>query len=546
MGSKHNVIFPQYVKGKGGIEIQRGATLWDHAQKLGIQIASACGGRGQCGKCVVRVEKGSESLSERTGSERAFSLAEGERLACQAKVISVDRDIRVFVKAAGEYAILTESIEGPVPLDPFIRRKGNLVYLTGVREQALGRYQGELLGLAVDVGTTTLVVQILNVESGEAVVTLACKNPQAVYGDDVISRIGYTDQHQNGLARLQGVIVEAINDMLVDYERSENRELTDHIYEAVVVGNPSMRNIFFGRSVHSLGTSPFEPEDRSPINERADSLGLRINTDANVYGAPLVAGQVGADTVAAVLACDLHRMPNPTMVVDIGTNGEVAVGNSDRILAASNAAGGAFEGATVSCGTAGIRGAISNLQIRDGQVSYETIGGTEPVGICGSGLIDLLAEMLRQKIIGNNGRFLRAYQQSNEFVVTEDWGRITISQKDINELRLAKGGSALNQQVLMREFGVGLEGLDRVFLAGGFANYVNLDSAVAIGILPAANRKLVKVGNGALTGARQMLLCRERREDAERIAPRIEHVKLSEQKDFLDQYMEALSFRPWP
>jgi uncharacterized 2Fe-2S/4Fe-4S cluster protein (DUF4445 family) len=543
MVHKHKVIFPQYARGRAGIAIEEGETLWDHAWKLGIQISSACGGRGQCGKCVIRVDRGAESLAGRTPAEQSFPLAEDERLACQARVTSSDRDIYVFVKAAGEYTILTESIEGRVPLDPFTRRKGNSVVQEGAR--ILAPYDGQILGLAVDVGTTTLVAQVLDLESGKAIHTLACKNPQAAYGDDVISRIGYADQHRDGLARLQSVIMEAVNTMLRDVEEREHEGLREHIYEAVVVGNPTMRNLFFRRSVHSLGTSPYEPEDKRPVNERAGDLGLEIHPRANVYGAPLVGGQVGADTVGMILACDLYKGQKPSMAVDIGTNGEVAVGNRDRILAASNAAGGAFEGSTVSCGTGAIQGAIKNIWIQDGQVRYETIGGGPPIGICGSGLIDLLAEMLKEGVIADGGRFSNPYRERNEFFVSTDGAKISISQKDINELRLAKAGSALNQQALMRHYGVDLEGLDRIYLAGGFGNYVNLDSAVALGILPDKKEKLTKIGNGALTGARQMLICRQRREDAERIAPMIGHIKLAEEENFLDRYVAGLYLRRW-
>jgi uncharacterized 2Fe-2S/4Fe-4S cluster protein (DUF4445 family) len=361
----------------------------------------------------------------------------------------------------------------------------------------------------------------------------------------VISRIGYTDQHRGGLARLQSAVVETVNSMLRDFEETRAETLSDHIYEAVVVGNPTMRNLFFGRSVHSLGTSPYEPEDTSPINQKAQDLGLEINPEANVYGAPLVAGQVGADCLGVILACDLHVGQKPSMAVDIGTNGEVALGNRDRIVAASNAAGGAFEGATVSYGTGAIQGAIKNVQIENGNTCYETIGGRSPIGICGSGLIDLLAEMLREGIIDTRGKLLEPHRRAKEFIVTQREG-IAISQKDIYELSLAKGGSALNQQALMRKYGVPLEGLDKIYLAGGFGNFVNLDSAIAVGILPGAKGKLIKVGNGALTGARQMLLCRQRRNDAERIAPKIEHVKLSNEEDFLNRYIKELHLRPWP
>ena len=545
MAHIHRVIFPQYARGRDGIEIDEGATLRDHALKMGIQIPSACGGRGQCGKCVVRVDRGWASLTGETQAEQALSLGEEERLACQARVCSGEHDIYVFIKAAGEYTILTESVEGHVPLDPFVFRHGDQVFLRGIRDESLGSYQGELLGLAVDVGTTTLVAQVLDLETGTVVTTLACRNPQAAYGDDVISRIAYADQHGDGLARLQRTVIEAVNTMLRDFDEGETGRRRKHVYEAVMVGNPTMREIFFGRNVHSLGTSPYEPGDKSPVNEKAKVIGLDINPGANVYGAPLVGGQVGADCIAVILASDLHMAQRPSMAVDIGTNGEVAVGNADRILAASNAAGGAFEGGTVSCGTGAVQGAIASIAITDGRVRYETIGDKPPVGVCGSGLIDLLAEALREGIIDKRGRLSGKYRQAGEFALTQDNGRIGISQKDINELRLAKAGSALNQQSLMRKYGVDLDGLGRICLAGGFANYVNLDSAVAIGVLPDGGDKLVKIGNGALTGARQMLLCRERRADAERLAPTIEHVKLSEEENFLDRYVAELQLGRW-
>jgi uncharacterized 2Fe-2S/4Fe-4S cluster protein (DUF4445 family) len=545
MSDTHKVIFPQYARGRHGVEIEEGATLRDHALKLGILIPSACGGLGQCGKCIVRVDRGLASLAPKTPAEQGFPLGKEERLACQARVLSKEQDIYLYVRAAGEYTILTESVEGHVPLDPFVQRRGDQVLLRGAAGRPLGRYDGELLGLAIDVGTTTIVVQVLDLETGTVVSTLACKNPQAAFGDDVISRIAYADQHGDGLMRLQETAIEAINAMLGEFEGSEGTHRGDHIYEAVVVGNPTMRELFFGRNVHSLGTSPYEPGDTAPINEKADVIGLDINPEANVYGASLVAGQVGADCLAVILACDLHLSDQPSMAVDIGTNGEVAVGNRHRILAASNAAGGAFEGGTVSCGMGAIHGAISSIVVDDGRVRYKTIGDRPPVGICGSGLIDLLAETLRAGIIDDSGRLSGEYRRAGGFPLTESDGRISISQKDINELRLARAGSALNQQSLMRNYGVDLNALSRVCLAGGFANYVNLDSAVAIGVLPDGGGKLVKIGNGALTGARQMLLSRKRRQDAERLAPTIEHVKLSEEEGFLDRYVAQLQLGRW-
>jgi uncharacterized 2Fe-2S/4Fe-4S cluster protein (DUF4445 family) len=253
---------------------------------------------------------------------------------------------------------------------------------------------------------------------------------------------------------------------------------------------------------------------------------------------------VGADCLADILACDLHHRENPAMVVDIGTNGEVALGNRGRLLAASNAAGGAFEGATVSCGVGAIEGAIKVVRIQEGRVEVETITGTSPVGICGSGLIDLLAEMKKDGIINDNGRFTEPYRKANAFPVVEG-GAIRITQKDINELRLAKAGLVINQKTLMRHLGLTWDRLEAIYLVGGFGNYVNIDNAIAIGIVPDTRGTFVQIGNGALEGARQMLISAERRTEAEEWARRIEHIRLFDEPGLLDMYVDELGLKPW-
>jgi uncharacterized 2Fe-2S/4Fe-4S cluster protein (DUF4445 family) len=232
-------------------------------------------------------------------------------------------------------------------------------------------------------------------------------------------------------------------------------------------------------------------------------------------------------------------------MVDIGTNGEVAVGTKECIVAASNAAGGAFEGATISCGTAAVQGAMVNITIDKGQVGFETIGGREPIGICGSGLIDLLAQMLKDGIIDENGRFTGEHQERRYFDVVPGERPVRMTQKDINELRLAKAGLVVNQRTLLRRFGIGPDELGALFLVGGFGHYVNPDEAVAIGLLPDMSDRFQRRGNAALTGARQMLLSRQRRDDAERLAVEIEHVKLFEEENILDRYVGELGLKRW-
>ena len=393
--------FPQYRSARHGIELFAG-TLLEHARRAGVEVPSDCGGLGKCGRCVVRIDRGAECLNQKTEREHARRLAPGERLACQARIVNPVEDVTVFVKETGRYSIVTDTIEtDDVPLEPSVRRDGQRVLHASGEE--LGRCEGAVYGLALDVGTTTLALQVVDLEDGRIIATSARTNPQMSYGNDVISRIGYTMQHGDGLRALQSAVVEAVNEELERLE-SQHGELSKHIFDAVIVGNSTMRDLFFGHDVSSLGVIPFEPTDTGPVEVRADALGLRIRPRAHVYGAALIGGHAGADALADVMACRLHESDGISMVIDIGTNGEVVLGNKHRMMSASCAAGGAYEGASVTCGSGAMEGAISNVWISDGHVTYETIGGKPPVGVCGSGLIDLLAELLRSGHMSTKAR----------------------------------------------------------------------------------------------------------------------------------------------
>ena len=511
------VYFPQYRRGREGIEAFKG-TLLEHARRLGVEVASECGGAGTCGRCVVRIEKGAEALSKLTASEAELSPGPGERLACQARVEQPGRDIHVFIRDFGDYSIVSDTIKTRVELDPAVRREGDRVVHTEAGD--LGPYRGKIYGLAIDAGTTTVVTEVLDLESGESIATLARKNPQIAYGNDVISRIGYTMEHEGGLEELQQSIVKGVNENLAELEK-QNGSVAEHVYDVTVVGNSTMRGIFFGEDVSSLGVIPFEPADLSSVAANAADIGLAVNSACRAYGGPLIGGHAGADPVADILACGMHVSDEITMLVDIGTNGEVAVGNRDRIMTASCAAGGAYEGATTKCGVGAIAGAIKNVRIDDGRVEFETIGDRPPVGICGSGLIDLLAEMLRNGIMSRKARI------KEDFLVA---GEIGINQQDIYQLITAKAGLRVDQDLLMQYYGVGIEEISKMYLAGGFGNFINAGNAVAIGLLPNAAERAVRVGNAALAGSRAMLLSRETRLTGEKVAASIEHAKPNERE----------------
>ncbi len=533
------MVFPQYKRGRNGIETFAG-TILDHARKLGIEISSECGGRGQCRRCIVRVDRGAEALGPKTPAELEANLADDERLACQAHAVGPG-DIRVFVKVAAPYTILTTSQRQEVELAPSVYRKDDsVVHKVPAGEQVLDRHRGGIYGLAIDVGTTTLVFEIVDLESGDTLATLAQRNPQAAYGDDVISRIGHTREHEGGLPELQRVVVNAINDAVAEWEQ-HHEPVADRVYDVVVVGNPTMRDITFGVDVSSLGVLPFQPQSTDPVERRASDLGLGINAAAHVYGGPLIGGHAGADAVADVLASGMHTRAQPSMLVDIGTNGEVIVGNSDTMLAASCAAGGAYEGAVVSCGVGALEGAIKNITIRDGQVSYETIGDKPAIGLCGSGLIDLLAELLRTGIMTRAGKLT---MPNKEFPVDAAAG-LTLTQEDVHNLMVARAGMSLDQKALTEQLRLTTAQLEHLYLAGAFGNYVNSESATRIGLLPDAGDRVVKLGNAALEGARLMLLSEAKKREAEGIARGTQYIRPNEDEQFFDALVARMCFESW-
>jgi uncharacterized 2Fe-2S/4Fe-4S cluster protein (DUF4445 family) len=325
-------------------------------------------------------------------------------------------------------------------------------------------------------------------------------------------------QHEGGLKELQRSIVNGINEDLIEFQE-KSIDIRDYIYEIVVVGNSTMRSVLFGQDVSSLGVIPFEPSRLTSVTTTAGRLGFAVNPACVAYGGPLIGGHAGADALADILACGMHLNDEINMLIDIGTNGEVAVGNRHRIKTASCAAGGAYEGATVRSGVGAIEGAIKNVSIRDHRVEFETIGNKPPVGICGSGLIDLLAELLQAGLVDRKAKL------TGEFCITD---KISLSQGDVYQLITAKAGLRTDQDLLIKYYGVEIDAVNKIYLAGAFGNFINAENAVAIGLLPPAPEKVVRVGNAALAGARSMLLSRTTRVEGEELAARIEHTKPNE------------------
>jgi uncharacterized 2Fe-2S/4Fe-4S cluster protein (DUF4445 family) len=371
---------------------------------------------------------------------------------------------------------------------------------------------------------------------------VAFENPQRFGGSNVINRIAYDRQHRDLLRRVLTSHLSSILDQL-PCRRAE-------IYEIVAAGNPTMRDLFFGLDVAPLGVTPFLSVTETEFSQglrastaldvAAADLGLDLNPAARIYGLPLVACHVGADAAAGMLLTRIFEEPDPVLFMDIGTNTEVLLGNRDRILAASSPAGPAFEGAGVSFGMAGMEGAIESIRIEDGSVHWHTIGGLPPRGICGSGLVDLLGELVRTRRITDFGRLADG---SGVMTVAEDQG-ITLSDRDISEIAQAKGSNFAAQMILLDRFGIEVDDIASFYLAGGFAEYLDVSQAQRIGMIaPVSQDRVVKLGNASLAGARALLCCESLRAQLEEIAPRVEHVRLEQDPAFFDLFVEGMRFR---
>ena len=523
--------------------LSAGKTVFDYADELAVQVPTSCGRTGHCHECVVEIGRGMDALRPRNDVE-SF-LRENYRLACQAVVENDEADIE-FSPLRRKPKILSRSLERSLDPDPLVTRLGDVVYYDG---DAVDRYRGHLYGIAIDLGTTTVVMDLVDLATGKSVHVSSLENPQRFGGSDVMNRISYDGEFHG---ELQKAAVNAINHEILELGRRFGF-VRQEVYEIVVAGNSTMRDIFFKLDVQSIGQRPYKSRvehacldgarKTTSLLEGSRRLGLRVNPRAKVYGMPLIASHVGADTAADLVATDLTSQGDVVMLVDVGTNTEVVVRSSDRLLTASCPAGPAFECGLVRYGMPGHEGAIESIRLEDGGFQYRTIGNVEPEGMCGSGLIDLLAELRRHDLMAPKGMFA---DRSFEIPVVPDYG-ITLSREDASNLAQAKAANFCGQFILMRHLGVGPEDIDTLYLAGGFANYVNVRNAVEIGFLaPVDEERVVKTGNAAVQGAREVLLSREKRATVEALVRDIEHVELETTPDFFEVFVEGCQFKPMP
>lgn len=528
-------------------EVEEGSSLFQYAESMGFPVPTSCHNQGKCKECIIEVVKGMELLSERTLHER--HLQNNFRLSCQTKIQSDNGVIECRTMRRGQMKIVGSAIELPaweeniVP-EPCVTRSGDRILLDG---KEIARSSGGLYGIAMDLGTTTVVLRLIDLETGVVVANSSFENPQRFGGSDIMARIQYDTEHRGKLLQrtLAGYITHAIEEFPVD---------PTSIYEMVVAGNSTMRDLFFRMNVYSIGQSPYrsitelEMEEgkrlSTVVTANARQLLLPIHPNARVYGMPIISGHVGADAAACMLAVDLSHEERTVAIMDIGTNTELIVGNKNRIIAASCPAGPAFEGGKIRWGMPGLSGAIERVRIQDdGSAAVQVIDALHPQGICGSGLIDTLSELLRTGYINQLGRF---ESDEHEFILYSDHEKsISLSENDINELAQAKGANVAGLHVAFKRFGLHFEDIDLFYLAGGFGRHVDITSSKRMGLIPNIDdSKIVQVGNASIEGASIALVSRSKRLELEEMVKKVIHCRLETDPNFFDYFVEGCQFKP--
>lgn len=529
------------------IDVPAGGSLFEAAALAGVRVPTSCVAQGKCKECIVEVTSGMELLAPPTAHERHLNGA--FRLSCQCRLVSPSGAVECHTMRRGHMRIERQALNlpasrAPMPFDPAIVRNGSRI-VDKVAGRILDQSNGPIHGLALDLGTTTVVARLINLETGELVADASFENPQRFGGSDVMSRIHYDTEHKGKLLRrtLAAYLTHAIEEFPVDPRT---------IYEAVVVGNSTMRDIFFRQNVYSIGQNPYRSiteiemaegrRNTTSLTETGRRCLLPIHPDARVYGLPIISGHVGADAAACMLAVGLAEEERLVAIMDIGTNTELILGNRHRILAASCPAGPAFEGGAIACGMPGLDGAVEDVQVNEtGEFTLGVIGGGAPEGLCGSGLVDLMSELLRTGRMNDMGRF----EDGVSRYTLDQPHDVYFLESDVNELAQAKGANVAGLHVVFSHYGVPFEDVDVFYLAGGFGRHLKREASRRIGLIPnLPDDKVVQVGNAAIEGACIALLSSGRREALERLVRRVEHCRLETHPDFFDFFVEGCQFKP--
>jgi len=590
-------------------ECTAGRSLLEAAHGVGVDLVSLCGGKGTCHRCKVQVLSG--SVSPPTENEKGYlspqELKNGYRLACETYPLG---DCKVLVPPDSLTAPQRTQVEGlevAVSPEPPVRayhlelpppsiedlradarrvletlyqqhqvrcctvdleelrtlspqlRSGNWQAQASVRGDevvAFRPWPGRQLGLAVDVGTTKIAGYLLDLDTGKTFAAQGIINPQIACGEDVITRINRVKESPSAAAQLQGLVVKALNQLIADL-CDEIEAQPEEILEIVVVGNTAMHHLLLRLPVAQLSLYPFLPAVSEALDIKARDLGLGIAPGAYVHLLPNIAGFVGADHVAMLLATGVRQTSEVTLALDIGTNTEVALASDSGIASVSCASGPAFEGAHIKDGMRAAPGAIERLRLVDDAVEYQTIAGAPPVGLCGSGILDAVAQLYLAGVLNAGGRMgdhprVRTVGNRREFVLVREEERkwreqkkrpaVTITQHDVRELQLAKGAIRTGIQVLLEATGRAAPEIEQVIVAGAFGSYIDVDSAITIGMFPPLPPgRFRQVGNAAGMGAKLALISRHQRVEAQRIADGVRYIELTSAPHFAQTFIDAIS-----
>lgn len=524
-----------------------GDTILNQLRGAGILLESPCNGKGLCGKCRVRLLRG--KAGPVTPEEKAFLTSEelhsGIRLACLAVPEGPVEVDPLGLLSADSSAILGEGVLPPFVFDPAVScRKGTHGTSVLRGDRVLEPDASGVYGLAVDIGTTTIAVTLLDLQTGETAGEDGFLNPQKAYGLDVLSRIHYAAERECGAAELQRVLVSALQESVFRMGVSPRA-----IFEVAVSGNATMLHALLREPLEPLGRAPYRCSFTGAREVPASELGLELHPAAHVWCSPPVSAYIGGDIVAGALAARLDAAEDTVLFLDIGTNGEMILSRKGRMAACACAAGPALEGMNISCGMRAAPGAVDRVLLRGSQAVLGVIGGGAPRGLCGSGLLDAVSQAAECGLIGKSGRISASHPCSGtdgsgkrRIVLSEENG-LFLTQNDIRQVQLCKGAILSGCLTLMESLKIQPEEIDRVLVAGQFGRHLAPESLVGAGLLPAALAgKISYLGNAAKSGAIMCLLSRQERVRAGRIAGEISYIELSTSPGYERCFAKCLQF----
>jgi len=589
------------------IAVPPGTSILKAAQESGIGLVSLCGGEGWCESCLIRVTTG--QVNSPTQSEMDYlsdeDIESGYRLACQ---VIPETDVRIDIPAETLSTPQRLQIEGKnfeIPLAPnleiidlvikppsihdlqadadrlldALKDEGHLVTQIGlavlidlsgllrenhwqvrvvVREAeviAVLPPDSNIFGISVDIGTTKLALYLVDFLTGEVIEKVGEMNPQIAYGEDVVSRIAFATQNEGGRATLQGTLVKAINRLISDVCQAAGIRKWQ-IVDAVMVGNTAMHHLFAGLPVEQLVLAPYVPAVNDSMDIRAQTIGIEMAAGGYIHLLPNIAGYVGADHAAVILSTELWKTDQIVMVIDVGTNTEISLVSNGNISSCSCASGPAFEGAHITNGMRAAPGAIERVQIINGDIKTFTIDDKLPIGICGSGILDVVAEMKTANVMDDRGALIegqmhirRNDKHNLEFLLVSHersgHGRdICVTRSDVNEIQLAKAAIRAGQEILMEKAGIKAEQIDEIIIAGAFGTYIDVPNAISVGMFPELPvQRFRQVGNAAGMGATQALISNNQRKLIQDIIRDVEYIELTTYENFQAEFVKAMYLR---